>query len=190
MRLHDLVLKNRSYRRFQQDQKIERAVLEALVDLGRLSASAANLQPLKYMLSCDVETNATIFPHLAWAGHLKEWAGPCEGERPAAYIVISGDTDISKNFGCDHGIAAQSILLGAAEIGIGGCMISSVKRQELAEALQISGRYEILLVLALGIPGETVELVSVPPDGSTKYYRDTDGVHYVPKRSLSEIILN
>ncbi|MFA7257158.1 MAG: nitroreductase family protein [Kiritimatiellales bacterium] len=190
MYLRKLVEKNRSIRRFKQGLSIERSVLEDLVNLGRISASGANMQPLKYMIFCDAETNAKIFPHLKWAGYLKEWPGPVEGERPAAYVVILGDTEISKGFGCDHGIAAQSILLGAAEQEIGGCMIGSIDRKGLAEALRISERYEILLVLALGVPGETVKLVGVPPDGSIQYYRDAAGVHYVPKRDLSEVILN
>jgi len=124
--IRDLVRKNRSYRRFYQEVAIELQTLRELVDLARLSASAANIQPLKYILSCEPQKNALIFPHLAWAGYLKDWTGPCEGERPAAYIIILGDTQISQSFGCDHGIAAQSILLGATEKGLGGCIIGTV----------------------------------------------------------------
>lgn len=190
MKIQDLVYKNRSYRRFYQDRTVDRAVLEELIDLGRLSASGSNLQPLKYMVSCDAETNRRIFPYLAWAGYLKEWLGPEEGERPAAYIIILGDTSVAKMFSCDHGIAAQSILLGAAEKGLGGCMIGSLQREQLASAIGISSQYEILLVLALGIPKETVRLIPVSENGSIKYYRTSDGVHYVPKRPLAEILLN
>ncbi len=190
MKIQDLVCKNRSYRRFYQERKVDRAVLEELVDLARLSASGENLQPLKYMLSCDEDTNRKIFPHLSWAGYLKEWPGPEDGERPSAYIVILGDTSVSKNFGCDHGIAAQSILLGAAEKGLGGCMIGSIRRDELVAALNVPARYEVLLVIALGVPKETVRLIAVSENGSIQYYRDADCAHYVPKRSLAEIILN
>ncbi|MFH2001531.1 MAG: nitroreductase family protein, partial [Planctomycetota bacterium] len=101
--LKDLIAQNRSYRRFFEEVSITRDTLEALVGLARLSASGANLQPLKFMLSCEAETNGVIFPHLAWAGYLKDWHGPEEGERPSAYILILGDTRVSKNFGCDHG---------------------------------------------------------------------------------------
>ena len=188
MDFKELVLRDRSFRRFDQERKIERSVLAELVDFGRVSASGANLQPLKYMMFSDEETNELIFPHLAWAGYLKGWSGPVAGERPVAYIVILGDTEISKNFGCDHGIAAQSILLGAAEKGIGGCMIGSIDRQGLATTLQVPERYEILLVLALGFPAETVRLVDA--SGAVEYFRDADDVHVVPKRPLSEVILN
>jgi len=187
--LKDLVLKNRSYRRFYQEVSIELETLRELVDLARLSASAMNLQPLKYVLSCESQKNALIFSHLGWAGYLKDWPGPVEGERPSAYIIVLGDTEISRSFGCDHGIAAQSILLGATERGLGGCMIATVKRQELSQALGIAPRYEILLVIALGKPKETVVIDKVDPNGDAKYWRDSQGVHHVPKRALGGIII-
>jgi nitroreductase len=185
----DLVCKNRSYRRFYQDIPIESKTLEELVGLTRYCASAVNLQPLKYVLSCEPEKNALIFKHLAWAAYLKEWEGPPEGERPSAYIIILGDTTITKSFGCDHGIAAQTILLGATEKGLGGCMIGSVKRNKLRQALSISTHLEILLVVALGKPKETVVIETVGPEGNIKYWRDSQDVHHVPKRSLDELIV-
>jgi hypothetical protein len=147
------------------------------------------LQPLKYILCCEPEKNALIFQHLAWAGYLKDWPGPADGERPSAYIIILGDTEITRSFGCDHGIAAQSILLGAAEKGLGGCIIGTVKREELRRALALPARYEILLILALGKPKETVVIEPVGTGGDIKYWRDNQSVHHVPKRSLDGIIL-
>lgn len=185
----EIIHKNRSYRRFKPDIAIDCDTLRELVDLARHSPSAANRQPLKYKLSCDPETNARIFPYTRWAGALKDWGGPAENERPSAYIVILGDTQISKNFGCDHGIAAQSIMLGATEKGLGGCMIGALDRPGLRTSLQIPTRYEILLVLALGEPAETVVIEDLPEDGSINYWRDEASVHHVPKRSLDDIIL-
>ena len=187
--IRDLVIKNRTYRRFRQDVAVERETLRELVDLARLSASAANTQPLKYVLSCGPQKNAIVFGHLGWAGYLRDWPGPSEGERPSAYIIILADTQISEFADCDHGIAALSILLGAAEKGLGGCMIGTVRRRQLSEALGIPPRYKILLVLALGKPAESVTLETVGPDGSIEYWRDADGVHHVPKRPLDELIL-
>jgi nitroreductase len=187
--IKEIIQRNRSYRRFYQDELVSMETLRKLVNLARLSASGANLQPLRYILSCDPEKNSHIFPHLAWAGYLKEWPGPEEGERPSAYILILGDTQVSKSFGCDHGIAAQSILLGAAELGLGGCMIGSVKRAELAQTLNIDPRYEILLAIALGRPKETVQIEPLGADGSVKYWRDENNVHHVPKRALEDIII-
>lgn len=187
--LRDLIVKNRSYRRFHQEVAISCETLRELVDLARLSASGANRQPLKYILSCEPEKNSRIFPCLGWAAYLKDWPGPEEGERPSAYIIILGDTEISRSYFVDHGIAAQSILLGATEKGLGGCMIASIQQQALRQALDIPERYEILLVLALGKPKETVVIEPVGPDGDIKYWRDSKGVHHVPKRSLEEIII-
>lgn len=189
MSIRDLILKNRSYRRFDESRQISGETLRELVDLARLSASGANLQPLKYILSADPETNAKIFPCTAWAGYLKEWPGPAEGERPAAYIVILNDTEIKQSPGCDHGIAAQSILLGATEKGLGGCMIASLKKEQLRKTLSIPERYGIVLVIALGVPAETVVLDDVK-DGNIRYRRDDDGVHHVPKRTMDEIIFS
>jgi nitroreductase len=163
--------------------------LEGLVDLARLSPSAANMQPLKFILSCNQKKNEKIFSCLAWAGYLKDWPGPEETERPTGYVIILGDTEIAKDFGCNHGIAAQSILLGAVEMGFGGCMIASIQRDKLAELLKIPPRYEILLVLALGEPKERV-VVDEAKDGEIKYWRDANKTHHVPKRTLSEIILD
>jgi nitroreductase len=187
--IRDLILKNRSYRRFYQDMPVSIDTLRELVDLARLSASAANKQPLKYILSCDSQRNALVFQNLAWAGYLKSWPGPEEGEKPSAYIIILGDKTITQSFGCDHGIAAQSILMGATEKGLGGCIIGSVRKVELSQALAIPADYEILLVIALGEPKETVVLEAVRPGGDIKYWRDEQGVHHVPKRSLDEIIV-
>lgn len=187
--LKDLVLKNRSYRRFHQNTTIPIDTLKELVDLARCSPSASNLQPLKYILSCDPGKNDLIFPTLSWAGYLTDWAGPAEGEQPAAYIIILGDKEIGKSFNCDHGIAAQSILLGAVESGLGGCIIGSIKRRELHQSLDIPLQYEILLVLALGKPAEQVILETLGPTGDIRYWRDDESVHHVPKRSLEEIIL-
>ena len=131
-----------------------------------------------------------IFPHLGWAGYLKDWSGPIEGERPTGYIIILGDKSIKQSFGCDHGIAAQSILLGAVEKGLGGCMLASVdRREDLMVELGLPDNLLILLVLALGKPKETVVIDPLPEDGDIKYWRDAEGVHHVPKRSLEELIV-
>ena len=185
----DLVLTNRSYRRFAQTESIDENTLRSLVDLARQTPSAANLQPLKYILSWTPQRNATVFSTLSWAGYLTEWGGPTEDERPSGYIVLLGATLICPSVGCDQGIAAQTILLGAAELGLGGCIFGSIDRDKLREELCIDEHLEILLVIALGKPAEKVVLEQVGDEGSIKYYRDSEGVHHVPKRKLDDIIL-
>ena len=187
--LKDLVIRNRSYRRFDENHSVSPSVLKELVELARLSPSAGNKQPLKYFLSSDPNMNQKIFPHLAWAGYLKEWPGPAVGERPTAYIIVLGDTSISPSFGCDHGIVAQSMLLGAVEKGLGGCMIASIDRPSLREALNLPELFEILLVIALGKPSETVILETVDDRENFRYWRDDKDRHHVPKRELEDIVL-
>ena len=187
--LENLIRTNRSYRRFHQETAIETKTLREMVNLARLSASAANRQPLKYILVNEHAQNAQVFSTLGWAGYLKDWAGPQEGERPAAYIIILNDTEIAKTAKYDAWIAVQSILLGARARGLGGCIFASVRRSKLMEAFQIPEQYEVLLVLALGKPLEQVQVDPLGQDGDIKYWRDEEGVHHVPKRSLDEIII-
>jgi nitroreductase len=185
----ELVKNSRSRRRFYQDVTIASETLRELVDLARLTPSARNQQPLKYIVSNTAEKNALIFSCLSWALDLKNWSGPVEGERPSAYIIILGDTEIAKTFGCDHGIAAQAIMLGAVDKGLGGCIMASIKKDRLRELLAIPERYEILLSLALGKPKEQVLIEPIGKSGDVKYWRDSQAVHHVPKRALDDIII-
>ena len=187
--LYDLVQKTRSFRRFQQDELIGIDILKSLVNLARLGGSARNIQPLKYMLVNAPVVNAKIFPHLGWAGYLKDWPGPEEGERPTAYIICLLDTRLSNEAECDLGIATQNILLGAAEKGLGGCRIASFSPR-LKDVLEAEGNLRILMVIALGRPVEKVSLDESEADGDIKYWRDEDLVHHVPKRLLEEIIVS
>ena len=176
--------------RFHEDTPVNPKALRELVDMARLTPSGANLQPLKYVISTDKGLNERIFPTLAWAGYLSDWDGPAPGERPGGYIIILGDRGIAPSFGCDHGIAAQTICLGAAEMGLGACMIGSVKRDELLDMLELPGsQYEVLLVIALGKPRERIELEIVADPGKIEYYRDDNDVHHVPKRRLEDVLL-
>lgn len=190
MSIQELIRKNRSYRKFNENEPVSKETLRALVNLARLSPSAANRQPLKYVLSCNTKENERIFRHLSWAAYLTDWNGPEKGERPAAYIIINGDRNITPDFYCDHGIAAQSILLGAAEKGLGGCIIASIDRENLRKDLSIPSNFDVLLVIALGKPAEKVLLEPLPENGDIKYWRSRDKVHHVPKRSLDEIIVS
>lgn len=188
--LKDLVYGCRSYRRFYEEVKISEKELKELVDLARMTASTANSQALKFRLVNTPQENALVYDTLGWAGALPDWDGPEEGERPAAYIIVAEDTVLGKNKLIDTGITAQTIMLGAVEKGYGGCMLANVQREKLAQALDIdTQKYVIRLVLALGKPKENVQVVPLGETGDVKYYRDAEQVHYVPKRSLEEILL-
>ena len=183
----DLVKKSRSYRRFYPDMPVNRAHLLKMVEAARFSPSARNVQPIKYALYSEKGQCEAIFPTLAWAGYLTDWDGPCEGERPSAYIIQLHDTNISDRYSCDHGITAQSILLQAVELGYGGCIIGAVKREELSNILHLPDHLKIINVLALGVPKEKVVVDDIK-EGDYKYWREPDGTHHVPKRTLDELI--
>ncbi|UCD32121.1 MAG: nitroreductase family protein [Desulfobacterales bacterium] len=187
----ELIKKNRSCRRFYQDHSLDLEALRELVDLARLSASAANLQPLKYILSCNDEKNALIFSCLKWAGYIKDWPSPPEGERPSGYIIIVVNSKKANEWiGYDCGIASQSILLGAREKRLAGCMIGAINRIQLKNLLDIPNPFKILLVIAIGKPKEKVVIEEVDQDKDIRYWRDQYDVHHVPKRKLDDIIIN
>lgn len=187
--LKDLVLRNRSYRRFNRAKRILPATLRELVDLARLTPSGRNVQPLKYLLVTSEDACARLYPQLSWAGYLKDWEGPVEDERPTAYVIMLGDTALAPNFGIDPGIAAQTLLLGAVELGLGGCIFGTIKRDEIRTLFDIAVQFEVLNVIALGEPVEKVVVDEVKPDGDIKYWRDADQGHHVPKRALADVIV-
>jgi nitroreductase len=189
MDFEQLIIRNRSYRRFDHSKPIDVTTLRALVDIARRTPSAANRQPLKYILVSESNRGAMLFTHLRWAGALKDWSGPAESERPTAYIIVLGDREISTNPGCDHGIASQSMLLAAAERGLGGCMLGAIDRDSIRRDFKIPERYDILLVVAFGVPAEKCMLEDATAGGDVTYYRDAQGVHHVPKRPMDEVIL-
>jgi nitroreductase len=179
-----LVKGSRSFRRFTQE-KISLEKLQSLVEVVRFTPSAANLQPLRYIISTDIEKNRTIFDSLKWAGYLKDWDGPEEGERPSGYIVIlSKRVDDFTLF--DVGIASQTILLNCFSEGLGGTIFLGIDKEKLKKDL--NSDLEVVSVIAIGKPVEEVEIVE-PKDGDIKYYRDNNGKHFVPKRSLEELII-
>lgn len=186
--LKDLLLKNRSYRRYYEDGRITAGELAELAGLTRWCASGRNAQALKYRIVNEKEECAKVFPQLAWAGYLADWAGPEEGERPAAYLVQVLDTSIVENCLCDDGIQAQTILLGAVEKGYGGCIIKAFKNEPLRDVLELPAHLKITYVIALGKPKETV-VIEEMENGDFKYWRGADGTHHVPKRSAGELIV-
>ncbi len=188
--LLEMVKRNRSYRRFFENEAIDREVLLELINLARLSPSGANRQALRYYVSCEPGQNESIFSTLGWAAYLPEWPGPGAGERPSAYIVMGQEQDYKMALPLDTGIAAQTILLGAVEAGLGGCMIGNIDRAALRLALHIPESFEILLVIALGKPKEEIVIDEIDSGADIKYWRDAQQVHHVPKRKLKDIVVN
>jgi nitroreductase len=190
MTFEELITKNRSYRRFHEDEKVNPGTIKELIGYARLSASSGNIQGLKFFMSTDHASNDRIFKHLKWAYYFKDWDGPVPGERPTAYIVILGDTDIHSTIDIDVGIAAQSILLGATSFGLGGCMFGSIDRLGLRKSFNIPKKLQIALVIALGKPKESVKIDEVDSSGNIEYWRDENRTHHVPKRKLDDLLVH
>ena len=187
--LKELVLKNRSYRRFYQNEFIGKDQLRQWIDLARLGASGRNAQSLRYLTVTNQDLCKQVFENLAWAGYLSDWSGPVEGEQPVAYVIMLNDERLSKNYLCDDGIAVENLMLGAVEAGYGGCILRAFKEQNLRELLNISEYYSIIQVVALGKPKEKVVIEEIK-DENIKYWRDENGVHHVPKRKLEDLVIN
>lgn len=187
--IKDLLVKDRSIRRFDASKPISRHTLENLVDLTRYCASGRNMQPLSYRIVHSQEECSNLYPLLAWAGYLKDWDGPETKERPVAYLVQCLNTDIASNCLCDDGLQIQAITLGATAIGLGACIIKSFNASLLKDVLSLPANMKLLYVLALGYPIENVVIEEMSSPQQIEYYRTADGVHHVPKRPLDSIII-
>lgn len=190
--LRQLIMSDRTVRRFQEDRKVSSETLKRLVELTRYCPSGRNAQPLRYLLINSEEEKERVYPLLKWAGYFHDWDGPEIGERPAAYLIQCLDTHYGKDCLCDDGLQLEAITLGMRTLGLGGCIIKAFNAPKLAEVLAIDERYAPRYVLALGYPKEEVKIedMSLDDDADFKYFRTPDGIHHVPKRPLEQLIIN
>lgn len=192
MHISELVLKNRSYRSFNHSRVVSKEELLSLVECARVCPSAANRLPLRYRLCYTPDDMAHVLAHTKWAAALPDRHFPPEGHEPTAAIVICHDRTVvsaESASATDVGIAAQTMLLAVAEIGLGGCMIANFNRSGVQSSLAIAEHLTPVLVIAIGEPDEKIVLEPVGAEGATAYYRDADDVHHVPKRALEDIVI-
>lgn len=185
----DLVKATRSFRNFDPTYRISDEIMVSLVELCRYTPSTANSQSIKFAYANSENLCEKIFPMLGWAGYIKENKPPYDGNVPAAYILVCFDIDVANEIEIDAGICAQTIVLGAMDMGIGACMIGSFDKQKATELFNLPSNIKPRLMIALGRPKETVEIVDIK-DGDVKYYRDGKYKHIVPKRTTDELIIN
>lgn len=186
--LKDLVLKNRSYRRFDESRRISAEELMELAELGHYTPSAKNKQPVRFVLVSSEESCGKVFETVGWAGYLEDWDGPKAGERPSGYIILLSPE--GTNCQWDEAIIGQTILLGAVEKGMGGCFIGCIDRQKLADNIDIPDEYKAGLIIALGYPVENVVIKDIGLSDDIKYYRDEEQNHYVPKYVMDDVIIS
>jgi nitroreductase len=187
MELRELLKKTRSYRRFEQSKPVAMEHLKWAVENVRYAPSPANLQPLKFIICNNNDVNEKIFPNIKWAAYLKDWRGPEEGEKPAAYILILGNKDLSHFIEWDYGIALETILLSLTEKDYGVCTIAAFNKEGVRKVLSVPAEYDLAAIIAIGKPNEKIVIDDVK-EGNIKYWRDEKDVHHVPKKSLNEII--
>ena len=185
--LKELILKSRSIRRFYQNKRIDKAILRQIIDNTRNTASARNIQPLKYSAIVSEEMCEKVFSTLGWAGYLENGT-PIEGERPTGYIVIYNDKSIAPNSLWDQGIVTQTISLCLSELDLGCCIIASINREDFKTQIPHCDNLDVALIVAIGYPKEEVVITEME-NNDFKYFRDAEGIHYVPKRSYSEVYI-
>ncbi len=186
MSAYNLIIKRRTIRQFKPDP-VPRVVLERMVNAGRLAPSAANKQPLEFLVVDEPGLCRLVFPHLSWAAYISPQGNPKPGQEPVAYIITLVNLDIRDHgYEYDVGAAMENMILAGWDSGVGSCWLISVNRTKIAELFALPANYRVDCVLALGYPAENpvVEEFS----GSVRYWLDEEGRLHVPKRSLASVI--
>jgi nitroreductase len=184
--IYEVIAGRRTIRRFKPEP-VGREFLERLVDVGRLAPSAANMQPLEFIVVDEAGLKAEIFSCLKWAAYIAPEGDPKPGEEPAAYIVTLANTKVrEKMFEYDIGAAMENMTLAALAEGVGSCWMLSIDRDKLRAALGVPENYRIDSVLALGYPAE--DPAAEVMGESCRYWKDADGRLHVPKRPLASVI--
>lgn len=179
------IMERRTVRRYKQES-IPEETLKKLVNTARVAPSAANLQPLEYVVIKDPQILPKVFETVKWAGYIAPAGNPKEGERPTAYIVVIVSKNVnSLHSNYDAGAAIENISLAAWEEGIGSCWIRSVERNVLKAIINVPDTHEIDSVVALGYKAENPKEEGF--SGSIKYWKDKDDVLHVPKRKMEDI---
>ena len=191
MNYKELVFSSRTNRSFDESREISREELVSLVDLARHTPAAMNMQPLKFRLVYEKEELDKTLAITAWGGALPELKLPPDGHAPTAYIIVCHDKDITDDspmFLVDVGIVTQTVILGANDMGLQGCVLGSAKPDDLKRVLGLPANLVPKLTIALGKGEDTVKIVDAK-NGNITYYRDENNTHYVPKRPLEDIII-
>ncbi len=185
--IETLMEKNRSYRGYNKDFVVKQDMLERIVAVNTKIASAKNQQVLRFKLVTRETGAGTILQNIKLGGLLPELHLPFPGTEPEAFIIMCSTVPENRFVDIDLGIAAQSMLLKASEMGLNGIMIGAFNKAKIIEAFQLP--YEPLLLLAIGKGMETIKLQPVDEGSNLAYYREESGVQYVPKIRSEQLII-
>jgi nitroreductase len=185
-RVYDVIAGRRTIRRFRPEP-VAPELLERLVNVGRLAPSAANMQPLEFIIVDEAGPRAEIFACLKWAAYIAPAGDPQPGEEPVAYIVTLANSEVrEKMFEYDVGAAMENMILAGLAEGVGACWFLSIDRDRLRALLGVPERYRVDSVLALGYPAE--EPAAEVMGESCRYWKDAEGRLHVPKRALGSVV--
>lgn len=188
MDLMELLRTRRTYRRFEQREVSQEIIDEALL-AARLASSAANRQPLSYIVIRDREKVREVFGYTRWAAALPPEQGqPKEGEEPVLFIAVVENLEINRDCDTDAGLAISNMTLAAWNRGVGSCIIGACDKPRLSELFGLTGQQKLHTVVAFGYPSHRSFIVDAAKDGDTKYFLDENRDYMVPKRKAEDVV--
>ena len=186
--LMELLKTRRTYRRFEQ-KAVDQEIIDEILLAARYASSAANRQPLYYVVIKEAEKVAEVFRYTRWAGALPPEQGqPKENERPVLFIAVVENTNINKNCDTDAGLAISNMTLAAWNRGVGSCMIGACNKPKLSEMFGLNENQVLHTVVAFGYPSHVSRIVDAENPDEVKYYLDENRDYVVPKRKLEDVV--
>ncbi len=188
MELMELLKTRRTYRRFEQ-REVSQEIIDDILLAARYASSAANRQPLSYIVVKAADKVADVFEQTRWAGYLPPEQGqPKEKERPMLFIAVVQNLNINRDCDTDAGLAISNMTLAAWKHGVGSCIIGACNREKLSELFGLTQEQKLHTVVAFGYPSHESMLVDVEEAGDIKYYMDEKRDYMVPKRKLKDVV--
>lgn len=190
MELMELLKTRRTYRKFDQNRPVSQSIIDDILLAARISSSACNLQPLRYLVIKSPQKTEQLFPLTRWAALLpKELGQPKEGEHPVLFILVVYDSrHKTKWIDTDAGLAISNMTLAAWNHGVGSCIMDNIDRAEIKKICGIPQETEIHSAVAFGYPLHQSRIVSIKEDGNTHYFLDEENNYCVPKRDLRQMV--
>ncbi len=176
--LDELLAKNRSTRGYDKSFVVKEDMLRRIVAVNRKVASARNQQVLRFRLVTKGREADIVNANIKMGAALPELHLPFPGTEPEAFIIICTTAAETRMIDIDLGIAAQSMLLKAVEMGLNGLCIGAFDKKNIMSGLHLE--LEPLLILAIGKGIEKIQIVEIDETQPHAYYREND-IHYVPK---------
>lgn len=160
MELDQVMAQRRSIRAYQENRKVDRADVEAVLKAATLAPSWKNSQTARYYVAMSEEMVKAVREQGLPEFNRKSSAGA------PVYIVAtfvknrSGYTregepenEVGNGWGCyDLGLQTQNLVLKAAELGLGTLIMGIRDAEGLRKVMGIPEEEEVMAVIALGYP--------------------------------------